>query len=63
VTREAAVPCAPTSGANSHGELNALPGISIPEDAIDRFPSTPLIVLRDPRVREDFLQVLDGEWG
>ena len=41
--------------------LNEVPGIDLPPDAINRFPSIPLAVLEDAEVRKHFLGVLD--WG
>lgn len=40
-------------------KLSALPGISIPRDSINRFPSAALITLRDPEVRRGFIETLD----
>ena len=39
--------------------LNAIPGISIPEDVVDRYPSIYLSALKDEAVLKQFLAVLD----
>ena len=41
------------------GHLNAIPGVSIPEDAIGRRPGIPLSVFVVPGALEQFLEVLD----
>ena len=40
--------------------LNAIKGISIPEDAIDRYPTISLSVLADQKQQQKFLDVM--EW-
>lgn len=37
-------------------QLNAIPGVAIPEDAINRYPSIPLAVLRSDRLIEQFME-------
>jgi hypothetical protein len=40
-------------------KLNAIPGIDIPDDGIDRRPSIPLTALEQPGALQDFLGVFD----
>ena len=39
--------------------LNAIPGITLPQDSLGRRPSFPLAVLKRREVREQFIEVLD----
>jgi len=39
--------------------LSEVPGVSIPEESVGRFPSIPLIVLREADIRGRFIEVLD----
>jgi hypothetical protein len=39
--------------------LNSIPGVSIPSDAISKYPSIPLAVFKEAVVRQQFLGVLD----
>ena len=41
-------------------QLNAIKGISLPREAIERSPTVPLSVLKDPSACKQFLQVM--EW-
>jgi hypothetical protein len=41
-------------------QLNAIDGIDLPEDAIDRMPSFSVAVLHDAAKREQFLAVFEG---
>ena len=41
--------------------LNAIPGVHLAEDQIDRFPNIPLSVLRDPSALQQFLKTM--EWA
>lgn len=40
--------------------LNAIPGISIPEDALDRRPTVPMPVLVPTDIRQEFMAALDS---
>lgn len=40
-------------------KLNAIPGVRIPDDALDKRPSISLQALTDPAALEAFLTVLD----
>jgi hypothetical protein len=39
--------------------INEIPGVSIPDSAIDRNPTIPLTVLRDQRTVDALLKALD----
>jgi hypothetical protein len=39
--------------------LNIVPGVSIPEGSVDKFPSFPMVHLRDGDARSQFLEALD----
>jgi len=40
------------------GRLNKIPGVSLPQDSIDRYPSIPLSALANPKALEQFLEVI-----
>ena len=39
--------------------LNEIPGITIPDQAIDKYPSLPLSALRNEATLKQFLEILD----
>jgi hypothetical protein len=44
-------------------EMSRFPGVAIPEDAIDRYPSINLSALQNKRVFRGFTDVLDWAMG